>query len=69
MHGQATRSAARRKVKKKFVEDTERESGMILQTDSTTRSRVMGVRITWSRGHCHVFEMPKIWQRRVLCGR
>jgi len=29
----------------------------------------VGVGMAWSRGHHHVFEMSKMWQRRMLCGR
>ena len=42
---------------------------MVLWTDSTTRCRIVGVRMARPGSHHHVFEMPKMWQRRVLCGR
>ena len=41
----------------------------LLWTNSATRCRVMGVGMARSRGRRHVFEMPKMWQRRMLCGR
>jgi len=63
------RSTARRKMEEEFMEDTKGESEMVLQTNSTTRGRVMGVGMAQSRGRRHVFEMPKMWQRRMLCGR
>jgi len=63
------RSATRRKIEEEFMEGTEGESRMVLQTNSTIRCRVMGVGIVWSRGRHHVFEMPKMWQRGVLCER
>jgi len=47
----------------------EEESRVVLWTNSATRCRVMGVGMARSRGHRHVFEMPKMWQRRMLCGR
>ena len=42
---------------------------MVLWTNGTTRCRVVGVGIVWSRGRRHIFKVPKVWQRRVLCGR
>jgi len=67
MRDQAMKSAARRKVKEEFVGGTEGESRMVLQTDGTTRCRVMGAGMVQSKGHCHIFEMPKMWQRKMLC--
>jgi len=29
----------------------------------------VGVGVVWPRGCHHVFEVPKMWQRGVLCGR
>jgi len=29
----------------------------------------MGAGMAWSRGRRHVFEVPKMWRRRMLCGR
>jgi len=37
--------------------------------NSATRCRIVGVGMAWSRGLCYVFEMPKVWQRRMLHGR
>jgi len=45
------------------------EMKCLLWTNSATRCRVMGVGMARSRGRRHVFEMPKMWQRRMLCGR
>jgi len=64
--GQATRSAAG--VEEKFVEGVERESGVVLWTNSATRCTVVGVGIVRPRSRRHVFKMPKMWQRRMLCG-
>jgi len=33
------------------------------------RYRTVGVEIVWSRGHCHILKVPKIWQRGMLRGR
>jgi len=62
--GQLTRSAAG--VEEKFVGGVEKEGGVVLWTNSATRCRIMGVGIAWPRSHCHVFKMPKMWQRRIL---
>ena len=42
---------------------------MVLWTYSATKCRVMGVGIAWSRERRHVFEVPKMWRRRMLCRR
>jgi len=60
---------AARRVEKEFMENIEKESEMVLWTNSTTRCGVMGVGMAQSRGRRHIFEMPKIWQRRMLCRR
>ena len=57
VRGQATRSAA-------GVE--EKEGGVVLWTNSATRCGIMGVGVAWPRSCCHIFKMPKMWQRRML---
>ena len=47
----------------------EEESGVVLWTNSATKCRVMGVGMARSRGYRHVPEVPKMWRRRVPCGR
>ena len=42
---------------------------MVLWTDSATRCGVMKVGVAQSRDRHHVFEMPRMWQRRMLCRR
>ena len=65
--GQATRSTAG--VEEKFVGGVEKEGGVVLWTNSTTRCRTMEVGVVRPRSRCHVFKMFKMWQRRMLCGR
>ena len=60
---------AARGVEKEFVGDVEKESRVVLWTDSATRCRVVGVGMAQPRSRCHIFEMPKMWQRGMLCGR
>ena len=67
VRGQAMRSAA--EVEKEFVGGTEKESRVVLWTNSTTRCGVVGIGIARPRGRHHILEMPKMWQRRVLCRR
>jgi len=57
------------KVEEEFMGRVEEKSRVVLWTNSATRCRVMGAGMAQSRGRCHVFEMPKIWRRRMLCGR
>jgi len=54
---------------KEFIGGVEEESRMVLRTDSTTRCRVMGVGMAWPGSHHHVFEVFKMWGRRVSCRR
>jgi len=56
-------------VEEEFMGGVEEESQVVLWTNSATRCRVMGVGMAQSRGCRHVFEVPKMWQRRMLCGR
>jgi len=56
-------------VEEKFVEGVERESKVVLWTDSATRCRVVGVRVVRPRSRRHIFEVPKMWQRGMLRGR
>jgi len=65
--GQATRSAA--EVEEKFVGGVEKEGRVVLWTDSATRCGIMGVGVVRPRSRCHLFKMPKMWQRRMLHGR
>ena len=67
VRGQATRSAAG--VEEKFVGDVEKEGGVVLWTNSTTRCGTMEVGVAWPRSCRHVFEVPKMWQRGMLCRR
>ena len=46
-----------------------KESRVVLWTNSATRCRVMGAGMAQPRGRHHVFEVPKMWQRRMLCRR
>ena len=66
-HGQATRSTAG--VEEKFVGGVEKEGGVVLWTNSATKCGTMGVGVARPRSCRHVFEVPKIWQRGMLCGR
>ena len=65
--GQATRSTAG--VEEKFVGGVEKEGGVVLWTNSATRYGIMGVGVAQPRSCCHIFKMPKMWQRRMLRGR
>ena len=56
-------------VKKKFVGDIKKKSQVVLWTNSTTRYGIVRVGIAWSRDCHHIFEVPKIWQQRMLHGR
>jgi len=47
----------------------EKESGVVLWTNSATRRRIVGVGVAWLRGYCHILKMPKMWQRGMLCRR
>ena len=47
----------------------EEESRVVLWTNGATGCRVVGARVAWSGSHCHIFEIPRMWQRRMLCGR
>jgi len=62
------RSAARR-MEEKFVGGFEEEGRMVLWTDSATGCKVVGVGIAWPRSCRYVFEVPKMWQRGMLCRR
>ena len=62
------KSAARR-IEEEFIGGVEKEGRMVLWTDSTMRCGVVGVGVAWPGSRCHILEMPKIWQRRMLCGR
>jgi len=56
-------------VEEEFMGGVKKESQVVLWTNSATRCRVMGAGMARPRGRHHVFEVPKIWQRRILCGR
>ena len=62
------KSTARR-MEEKFVGGAEEKSRVVLWTNSATRCRIVGVRMAWTRSHRHVFEMLRMWQRRMPCGR
>ena len=49
--------------------DIEEESRVVLWTDGVTRCGVVGAGVAQPRNRRHVFEMPKMWQRRMLHGR
>jgi len=56
-------------VEKEFMGGVEEKSRVVLWTNSATKCRVMGVRIAGSRDRRHIFEVPKMWRRRMSCGR
>ena len=60
---------AARGVEEKLVGGVEKEGGVVLWTNSATKCGIMGVGVVRSRSRCHVFEVPKMWQRGMLCGR
>jgi len=62
------RSTARR-MEEEFIGGLEEESRVVLWTNSTIGYRVVGVGMAQPRSRHHVLEMPKIWQRRMLCRR
>jgi len=62
--GQATRSVAG--VEEKFVGGVKKEGRVVLWTNSATRCGIMGVGVARPRSRCHVFKIPKMWQRRML---
>jgi len=51
------------------VGGVEKEGRVVLWTNSATRCRVVGVGMARPRSCRHIFEVPKMWQRRMLCGR
>jgi len=51
------------------VSGSEEEGRMVLWTNSTMRCRVIGVGVAQPRGCRYVFEVSKMWQRKMLCGR
>jgi len=67
VRGQATRSAVG--VEEKFMGGVEKEGEVVLWINSATRCGIMGVGVVRPRSRCHIFKMPKIWQRRMLHGR
>ena len=62
------KSAARR-MEEEFVGGAEEESRMVLWTNSAARYGIVGVGMAWTRSRRHVFEMLRMWQRRMPCGR
>jgi len=58
-----------RGIEEEFIGNVEEESGVVLWTNSATRCRIMGVGVAQPRSRHHILEMPKMWQRRMLCGR
>jgi len=56
-------------VEEKFVGGVEKESRVVLWTNNATRCGIMGVGVARPRSRCYLFKMPKMWQRRMLCGR
>jgi len=57
------------KMEKEFVGDVEEEGGVVLWTNSAMRCGVVGAGVVQPRSCRHIFEMPKMWQRGMLCGR
>jgi len=55
--------------KEKFVGGAKEESRVVLWTNSATRCRIVGVGMARTRSHRHVFEMLRMWRRRMPCGR
>ena len=66
--GNATKGAATG-VEKEFVGGVEKEGGVVLWTNSATRCGTMGAGVARPRSCRHIFEVPKMWQREMLCGR
>jgi len=62
------KSTARR-VEEEFMGDVKEEGGMVLWTNSAIRCGVVEAGMAWSRSCCHISEVPKMWQRRMLHGR
>jgi len=60
---------AARRVEEEFVGDVKKEGRMVLWTNSAIRCGVVGAGMAWPRSRCHISEVPKMWQRGMLCGR
>jgi len=56
-------------MEEEFVGGAEEESRMVLWTNSAARYGIVGVGMAWTRSRRHVFEMLRMWQRRMPCGR
>ena len=62
------KSTARR-IEEEFVGSAEEESRVVLWTNSAARCGIVRVGMVWTRSCHHVFEMLRMWRRRMLCGR
>jgi len=62
------KSAARR-MEEEFVGGAEKESRVVLWTNSAARCRIVRVGMAQTRSHRHVSEMLRMWRRRMPCGR
>jgi len=62
------RSAARG-VEEKFMGESKEKGRMVLWTNSAMRYGVVEARVARPRSRRYVLEMPRMWQRRMLCGR
>jgi len=51
------------------MERPKEEGRVVLWTNSATRHGVIEVGMAWSRSRRHIFEVPKMWQRGMLCRR
>ena len=62
------KSAARR-MEEEFVGGAEKESRVVLWTNSAARCGIVGVGMARTRSCRHIFEMLRMWRRRMPCGR
>jgi len=58
-----------RRMEEEFVGGAEEESRVVLWTNSATRCEIVGVGIARARSCRHVFEMLRMWRRRMPCER
>jgi len=56
-------------MEEESIGGAEEESRVVLWTNNATRCGIVEVGIARARSRRHVFEMLRIWQRRMLCGR
>jgi len=56
-------------MEKESMGGAEEESKVVLWTNSATRCGIVGVGIAQTRSRHHIFEMLRMWQRRMPCER